>query len=290
MIRLRGYSGLGNVPLPNYEDCGYPPDSACVLRNNNLGNEYQLARQLDLAQQNRQICLDNARSASSPAQLTNMLAECAAQFTQQTGPEAGDLAMPTRGGQIQPGSLGGGRVSFAGSRGGTDLQVGDTWLVSITGATGNAPVTMNGSGPGGPIGRTDMGTTDRNGNFSKSGTVRAAEIGPWSESWQVGNLDSGSFSFMVSGPAGAQPGAASSGGASSGSASSGGTPPLVTPPPTSLPVIPASGSASPAGGSPSAGASPAGGTVIGGFDLSKVPTWGWAAAAAVAFLAFGGRR
>jgi hypothetical protein len=85
-----------------------------------------------------------------------------------------------------------GRVSFTSSRGGNALQVGDTWLVSITGATPNAQVTAK---VGSDV--TPMGTTDAAGNFTLSGAARTADVGSWNESWFVGGVPSGSFSFTV---------------------------------------------------------------------------------------------
>jgi hypothetical protein len=149
----------------------------------------------------------------------------------------------------------GGHVTFTSSRGSNALQVGDTWLVSITGATPNSPVSVNAGGS-----TTQMGTTDANGNFSLSGTARTQDIGPWNELWSVGGLNSGAFQFTISAPA-------------SGSTAAG-----------------AAAGSSPAGSSTSgsaAGASSSS-TVIGGFDLSSIPTWGWLAAAGVAaFFMFG---
>lgn len=98
----------------------------------------------------------------------------------------------------------GGRLSFTSSRGGSSLYVGDTWLISITGASPNSPVTVSGSGPGGPFGSTPMGSTDSSGNFSKSGSVGTGEIGSWVEQWAVGGASSGSILFTVAALSGAK--------------------------------------------------------------------------------------
>lgn len=99
---------------------------------------------------------------------------------------------------LRPGTL-----SFATSRGSNQMQVGDTWTATITGATPNTAVSVLGSGPGGPL-AGQLGATDSSGNFSKSGTVTAAEIGNWSETWMVGSATAGSVAFsVVAAPAGA---------------------------------------------------------------------------------------
>jgi hypothetical protein len=99
---------------------------------------------------------------------------------------------------LRPAVANGGQLTFTTSRGGTSLQVGDTWTVSISGATPKAPVTVSGSMPSGAFSSTAMGSTDANGTFSKSGTVDAGMIGAWQESWMVGGEPSGSLAFSVS--------------------------------------------------------------------------------------------
>lgn len=98
---------------------------------------------------------------------------------------------------LRPAVASGGQLSFTTSRVGTSLQVGDTWMVSISGASPKATVTVSGSMPSGPFGASGMGSTDDLGNFSKSGTVGPGDIGAWQESWAVGAESSGSFSFSV---------------------------------------------------------------------------------------------
>src|SRR5689334_2549016 len=58
----------------------------------------------------------------------------------------------------------GGSVSFQPSRSGS-LQPGDTWRISISGASPNTPVTVTGGKNGQSI-TNSMGTTDGAGNFS----------------------------------------------------------------------------------------------------------------------------
>jgi len=267
---LRGLDGhvygLGFGPTPPvWENCD-PKDVACVLRNTLASNAYQEAMNVAQAQNNRAQCEANARNAGSPGQYAEVMASCAAAYAQQSQPDVPTLVLtppapgpayqppvpnPSVPGYVPPSVVPrGGSLSFTTSRGSLAMQVGDTWLVSITGATPNATVTVSGSGAGGPFAGSSMGTTDGAGNFSKSGAVGAGEIGAWNETWAVGGATSGSVSFTVT------------------QALAGGTP----------------GSGTPAGGrAPS-------GSTVGGFDLSKIPVWGWAVAAGVALFAFGGGR
>ena len=90
----------------------------------------------------------------------------------------------------------GGTLSFAPSRGGGILQPGDTWTITISGASPNTQVTVQG-GKNGASDKTPMGSTDGSGNFSLSGTITADNIGSWAETWYVGSALSGSFNFQV---------------------------------------------------------------------------------------------
>ena len=263
---LRGsdgdFRGLGAIATPVYENCD-PTDSACVARNQVLNAAYNLALEQEANALHLSQCLslgypaatchgqfdpggivDATANAGQPVQgYTALQAQ-----TQANQPQA---ASPSPSASSGGANQSGGHVTFTSSRGSNSLQVGDTWLVSITGATPNAPVMVNAGGS-----TTQMGTTDANGNFSLSGTARTQDIGPWNELWSVGNLNSGAFQFTISAPAAA-----------------------------------AGAAASPANGSSSGSAAVASSTVIGGFDLSSIPTWAWlAGAAGVAFFMFGGGR
>ena len=259
IYRLRGayegFSGLGAIAVPVYEDCD-PSDSACVARNNVLNASYNLA-------------LEQAANAQHLSQCLNLgypAATCRAQFdpggivdsTANAGQPVQGYSTLQAQTQASAPSASGGHVTFTSSRGGNQLQVGDTWLVSITGASPNAPVTAT-------VGTntTPMGKTDSSGSFSLAGTARTQDIGPWNESWAVGGVPSGAFSFTIS----AVPSApASSGGSGTGTGTG-------------------SGGGSSAGSTSGASSSS---TVIGGFDFSSIPTWGWLAAAGVAaFFVFG---
>jgi hypothetical protein len=92
-----------------------------------------------------------------------------------------------------------GTLSFQTSRGGSTLQPGDTWTVSIRGATSGTSVSVVG-GKNGAVSSTLMGVTDANGNFSLSGTIGSDQIGTWAEQWYVSSVLSGSFSFTVVAP------------------------------------------------------------------------------------------
>jgi hypothetical protein len=95
-----------------------------------------------------------------------------------------------------------GTLSFSTSRGGTTLYPGDTWTITISGAAPNAPISVVGGGNG-AMNTTPTGTTDTKGNFSLSGTIDSSQIGSWYEGWTVGGTGVGSISFtVVAAPAG----------------------------------------------------------------------------------------
>jgi len=93
----------------------------------------------------------------------------------------------------------GGTLTFQTSRGGSTLQPGDTWTVSIRGATPGVQVAVEG-GKNGARNITPMGTIDANGNFSLSGTITSDQVGSWQEIWHVASETPGSFSFTVQEP------------------------------------------------------------------------------------------
>ncbi len=98
----------------------------------------------------------------------------------------------------------GGSLSFSTSRGSAALRPGDTWRVSITGASPNTQVSVQG-GKNGARDIAAMGVTDSSGNFSVSGTITADQLGAWSETWSVGSAVSGSFAFTVAAGDGGSP-------------------------------------------------------------------------------------
>jgi hypothetical protein len=262
--------GTFNPPAtPNYQDPGYPPDPAIVAANEVLANAYDLAMNQAQANNNNDQCMANAQNATPGAQYDAAVAACQGQLAIQSAPQSGaGINYTTSSVPATPAtaiSYRGGQLTFSTSRGGTALQVGDTWTVSIQGATPNAAVTVSGSMPGGTYSGSSMGTTDGNGNFSKSGTFDTSTVGSWQETWAVGGAQSGTVSFSVAAattPAG-QTIITSSGapaGAATGSTATGST---------------ATSSTSD--------------TTIAGFDLSTIPWWGWAIGAGVAIFAMRGK-
>jgi hypothetical protein len=246
-----------------------PRDSACVARQNDLSNAYDLALSQAQANNNLDQCHANAQNANSPEQYAAVMAACSGQFAIQDSPDPvaalavalrTPAAAPTYTAPVQPSvAVRGGQLSFTTSRGGASLQVGDTWTVSITGASPNAPVTVSGSMPGSTFSGSAMGSTDGSGNFSKSGALDFSTVGAWQESWAVGGAPSGSFSFSVA--------------------------PQVTP--AGNVVINSSG---PPAGSTATPAQSVSLPTVAGFDLSTIPWWGWLAAGGAAlFMMKGGR-
>ena len=264
------WSGLGvfNPPSrPTFENCD-PLDSACVARNQVLSDAYDLAMAQAQAQNNVDQCMANAANATPGAQYDAAVAACHGQYQQQspTGQAPAypseRLAFATGGTNSSAApAASGGRVAFTSSRGSNALQVGDTWLVSITGATPGQPVMATAAGS-----TTPMGTTDSSGSFSLAGTASTADAGAWNESWSVGGVPSGSFSFTVA--------------------------PAVTPQGQQVINSSGAGSSSGTGGGTGTGTGTSSGTATStGFDLSSIPWWGWALAAGAAAFAFskGGR-
>ena len=203
---LHGFRfGLGSILTPpNYEQCD-TFDSACVARNEVLSNAYDLASSQAQAQANMDQCMANAQNATPGAQYDATVARCNGQFAIQNSVDpAAALAAAIAAGSgsgtgpnvVNPQISRGGNVTFTTSRGGNALQVGDTWLVAITGASPNSPVTVSGSTPTEAFSAKSMGSTDANGNFSTAGTI-TSQLGAWSETWAVGGVISGSFTFTA---------------------------------------------------------------------------------------------
>jgi hypothetical protein len=260
-LRGCGGFGLGAVILqpPTYENCS-DYDSACVARNQVLSDAYDLAASQDQAQQNMDQCMTNAQNATPGAQYDATVARCNGQFAIQNSVDpvaalAAAIANPPASSGAGTGTPArGGNVTFTTSRGGNTLQGGDTWLVAITGASPNSPVTVSGTMPSGAFFGTPKGSTDANGNFSVAGSIDPGQIGAWSETWAVGGVPSGSFAFTVAPPSLV---------ATTGAPASGGTP-------------------------ASAGAVASSGTVT-SVTASSIPWWVWLVAAGGAVFMFGGK-
>jgi hypothetical protein len=155
---------------------------------------------------------------------------------------------------------------------------------------------MTGNEPGG------IGKTDGNGNFSMSGTFTPAQVGLWTQTWNVGGVLMGLPQFTVSDPSGstayggpvtpsgvpyytlAQNNAPSATYTPAQLAAMAGSPAPASPP-AAPPVIPP-----PSGGGGTFDTSGnGGGGSSSGFDLSSIPTWAWLAGAGIgAFLLFRG--
>lgn len=117
------------------------------------------------------------------------------------------------------GSSGAGQLTFSNSRNSTNLQVGDTWTVRITGAGANLPVAVVGVHDG-VSSNAQMGMTDGAGTWSKSGTFDSSTVGNWQETWYVNGQSVGALVFTVS--AGSQ-GSSSTPGTSGSGTPGGGT-------------------------------------------------------------------
>lgn len=69
------------------------------------------------------------------------------------------------------------------------FRSGESWLVEITGPS-NQPVWLVANG----LNPINMGSTDTNGRFAKTGAVGDGEIGNWGELWYVGpNFNTGTY-------------------------------------------------------------------------------------------------
>jgi hypothetical protein len=85
-------------------------------------------------------------------------------------------------------SGGGMAIQFNASRTGNTFYVGDSWIITISGAPANAVVKEH---------TTPFGNTDVNGNWSKSGTFTNDVVGNWQEVWSVGGVVVGNWNFNV---------------------------------------------------------------------------------------------
>lgn len=85
-----------------------------------------------------------------------------------------------------------GTFKWTASREGQLYYPGDTWNITINGATANSPVSVSNAGS-----VAVYGNTDSNGNWSKSGTFDASVVGNWSETWMVGGVTVGYAVFTV---------------------------------------------------------------------------------------------
>jgi hypothetical protein len=80
--------------------------------------------------------------------------------------------------------------------GNRDFLVGDAWALTVSGAV-VAQVVISGSKDGQALTPAVLGQTNSAGEFRLSGTMSAAEVGDWSESYTVGGANVGSLNFGV---------------------------------------------------------------------------------------------
>jgi hypothetical protein len=179
----------------------------------------------------------------------------------------------------QPGGSGGAgggssfpvSVRLVNNSGGSNssFNVGDAWSIIVTGPP-NAAVVAGATQNGSSLGSSPQGTIGSNGQLTITGTMSAAQVGNWTESWTVGGKSAGSLSFSVAAPSGG-----------SGGGNTGGS----------------------GGGGGNAGGGNTGGNAGGGLNLSSlltgtafsigsvaVPVWGVAAAVLAGFFLMGGKR
>lgn len=181
--------------------------------------------------------LNSPTGSTVQAQAQSNLAAQAAAATMSSPaanvtPRATSPRAPTPFNSGGPPSGGSPSVSFVSSRGGTSLQVGDTWTVKITGGAANAPVTVVFSGSNPSAGKSaTVGNTDGTGSFSMSGSALASQVGTYTETWGVGGVPAGAFSFSIAAPAPAGGGSSSTPTNSNGSQNAPGGSQQTTPPP-----------------------------------------------------------
>ncbi|MBZ5580905.1 MAG: hypothetical protein LAQ30_01645 [Acidobacteriia bacterium] len=80
------------------------------------------------------------------------------------------------------------------------FQVGDSFLVEITGASPRQPVTVGANRAGSPVSTSQVGSTDASGNFRLMGQMADEHVGFWEEVWKVGGVTTGGVSFAVARP------------------------------------------------------------------------------------------
>lgn len=161
-----------------------PFDSPCVER-----NRVRQAAVEDFWVGQHMTVPDGTVLDFSSGQLTAQGGTPAAAYS--ASPVSPYVAPPAQAVAMRPGTL-----AFATSRGGSLLYPGDTWTVSIRGASPNLTVSVEG-GKDGASAQTVMGATDPDGNFNLSGTISADQVGNWQETWYVSSQRAGSFSFTV---------------------------------------------------------------------------------------------
>ena len=181
--------GVGVVD-PTYEKCG-PTDSACVARNAAVGATFGAAQLGEWLAARLASCI---ALGSNPA-------GCHAEFdpggSYAATANAGERANSTYVASVIPPVGGNMQFAFTTSRGSTfNLYPGDTWNITIKGATPGAIVRSSGVMQGKSY-NTPFGVIDANGNFTLSGTLTSSNIGNWLEGWYVNEVNVGNIGFAV---------------------------------------------------------------------------------------------
>ena len=197
------HRGMGDAPVqptqPIMEVC-ITWDSACVQRNTDKSNAYQLAMQQWQADNNAYQCQQNIalRIATDSNYTSEMAARdqaaCNGQYSQQGGAGVNTYIPASTSTPVSNFSTG--NFSFTASRSGSNYYPGDTWIVNISNATPGGLVTVTSQGN-----TTPMGYIDANGNWGKTGIFSDSDIGiRWNEVWNVGSTTVGTVNFIVSQP------------------------------------------------------------------------------------------
>lgn len=258
------------VVQPTNEVC-QPWDTPCVMRNVARQTGYQIAEGQNSASQLYGNCLAGGTDAATcrarwPVGYAGDVPFMNLPRDQQVAEAAqGGFSIPAPVAPAVPAApvASGGSVHFQSSRGGTLVYPGDTWTVTISGASPNLPVQVQG-GKNGASNTTPMGSTDSAGNFSLSGRFTQDDIGSWVENWSVGGRGSGSFNFTV------------------------GSVPTTS---TGKPIVDTSSAANAPGGAPAPDGGPA--TKQGAPSSSiggAIPWWGWLAGVGAAIFLMKGNR
>jgi hypothetical protein len=96
-----------------------------------------------------------------------------------------------------PAGAGNARLSFTTSSGNTSSPaVGDSWTITISGAPAGASISVLG-GQNGAQNTASMGSADGSGNWSKSGSFGAGQVGSWAEQWLVNGQPIGNWNYSV---------------------------------------------------------------------------------------------
>lgn len=102
------------------------------------------------------------------------------------------------------------------------FNVGDSWTITVTGPP-NSAVTAGATQNGTSLGTSPMGTIDSRGQLVITGTMAAAQVGSWVETWNVAGKQVGNIAFAVVAPAGSGDTSGGNGGSGGGILAGGGS-------------------------------------------------------------------